>query len=186
MERLFIARVETDTGDFWQVENREDIVESFYNESLKFVDDKTAKKLGIKAGQRKDSLDDEQQETLESDLEYADTYSSDYIRLDEIDETAIYTDDYTDVFFTGAEILGWETETYLWKHNAQNWTMTQVEETKEIEVEFVENKTFQDGTCGIRYYKTEAGNIEVEYSLYAGSTDTIDPKFDDVIENLKG
>lgn len=185
MKNLTLVRFSDDAEQFWNVISKDDVVDSFVNESLKVLSGDIIEKYSIKAGDRKDKFEDNEEfEEFENDLsdcEYADTFLEDYIRVDSISENEVYFDSYTDEFFSGDDVLSWDTDEYYWYHDGSNWQMREIAELKEVEAEFVGSENYSTGNT--KLYRLKNGKeFKVDSSMYQGSIDNVLEEDSEVIE----
>lgn len=172
-------------SECWHMVDAEDIVKSFLSDSLKIVSDELVGKYSIEAGDSKDVIEiiNNDFDILEEieDSDYAPTYLGDYIRFDEIKEDSIYFDNYTDTFFSGSDVLGWETEEYYWYHDGSGWQMKEISERKDIECILTGRENYATGQ--IETYTTKDGKVfKIDNSMYQGSIDSALEEYEDVID----
>jgi hypothetical protein len=176
-----------DQEQLWTRVNSDDLVESFVNDSLKFItadDLKDIKKeFGIELDTEiiKNNLSDEVLKYIEDLAEYGATYMESYIQIEEL-EDGLYFDNYCDTFFNKEDIQSWDTDDFYWYHDGSNFVMDSVSEIKEVEAEEV---ALDDcGTYSILTFETEKGLFKIDSSRYQGSHDTVQDEYSNLIESI--
>lgn len=186
MKTLTLVKFTNDQEQLWHRISKDDIVESFENNSLKAVSKDIAEKYNIKKDDRKDKFEDDEElneefEDALNDCDYAETFMEDMIRVDSIDEETIYFDSYNDEFFSGTDILSWGTEKYYWYHDGSNWQMKEICEIKEVEAEEIGSENNNTG-C-LETFELKNGKIFIiESSMYQGSIDNVIDDYNNIIE----
>jgi len=180
-----ITLVKFENGQYWNIIKADDIVESLDEQGLKVVSLDVVKKYNIKAGERKIDLLEKFGDDFEDDLhdcDFVDTYVSDYIKLDEIEENLLYFDDYADEFFSGTDILSWDTEEYYWYFNGSNFVMREIIEKKEIEAEYIDSEPYETGNILLYRLKNQK-EFKVDSSFYQGTIDNVFKEDGDIIDD---
>lgn len=187
MKKLTLVKFTDDQEQIWHRISKDDIVESFENNSLKIVSKDIIEKYNIKENDRKDKFEDDEElaeefENVLNDCDYAETFIEDMIRVDSIDEETIYFDNYSDEFFSGTDVLDWETEKYYWYYDGSNWQMKEISQIKEIDVEYIGGNSYNTGILH-EYEIIDNGSIFIiNSSMYQGSIDTVVDKYSNIIE----
>eukprot|EP01156_Anaeramoeba_ignava_P006317 Anaeramoba_ignava/a348332_91.p1 GENE.a348332_91~~a348332_91.p1 ORF type:complete len:223 (+),score=47.25 a348332_91:12-680(+) len=220
MKTLTLVIFADDMQQLWYRISKDDIVESFYNDSLKVVSKDIVKKYNIKENDKKDkfaqiyeliadengydvswaeghfsnediklvknyinkseNLNEEFEDAL-NDCDYAETFEEDMVKIDSIKENLLYFDNYNNEFFTGADILGWETEKYYWYHDGSNWRLKAISEIKEIEAEYIGSENYNTGN--LQEFELKNGKrFVIDSSMYQGSIDNVQDEYAEVIE----
>jgi len=182
---MTLAILANDQEGNWSRIDKNDVVSSFYDDSLKVLSTDIIDKYNIKDGDKKDTfLSDEEFEEAIADCDYAPTYMESYIDCSEIDESKIYFDAYTDTFFTGEDILSRETDDFYYYYDGSNWQMKEISQIKEVEAELIDNEAYDTGS--IETWKLPNGDIfKIDSSRYQGSIDTVDDCYFGIIDQYE-
>lgn len=183
MKTMTLVLRTNDQEQLWTRVDKNDLVKSFVNDSLRIVSNDIVKKYNIKDGDRKDKFEGNNE--FEDDLsncDLAETFLGDHIRIDSINEDDIYFDNYTDEFFKGDDVLGWESNDYYWYHDGSNYKMDEISEIKEIEAEEINFVNLDTGRE--EEFKCEKGIFKIAISFYQGSHDTVIEEHTNIIDMI--
>ena len=182
MKTLTLVKFANDVEQLWWRVPKEDIVESFENNSLKEVTRDIVEKYNIKDGDRKDKFEDNEdfEEALEN-CEPVDIYLEDMINVSDIKEDSLYFDNYNDEFFLGSDVLSWETQKYYYYHDGSNWRMKEISESKDIEAKYIGNENYTTGR--LERYELENGKqFIIDSSMYQGAVDNVTEEYNEIID----
>lgn len=185
---MTLIKFVNDYTKIWYRISKDDIVDSFHNCELRILSKENIKKYNIKAGdslkkfEDDEELADEFNDVLE-DSDYVDTFLDDMIDLSDIDKESIYFDRYNDEFFSGEDILFWDTQKYYYYYDGSNWNMKEISEIEDIEVEYIGSENYNTGSYE-KYRLKNGKHFTIDSSMYQGTIDNVVEDYNYIIEEL--
>jgi hypothetical protein len=154
----------------------DDIVESFWGESLSLINKKDVKKYKIRDGLKLSNLGGTPRR-IAGILDRASCtscYVEDYIRLDDIMDRDMYYDTVAEAFISGDTLKAYaDTQNYLWWHDGRNWRVDEIETLVIVEPTEIDGGwSYNTGEL----YARQVGGLKflVHSSRYQGSLDEVE------------
>jgi len=183
METLTLVELGITEEPKWYSVDKNDIVNSFVDDTLKIVDNDIVKKFNIKSGDRVDTENEELTDALDS-CEFVPNHRNNgycigfvAVNLSEIEKDRIYVSG--DYFYTGADVLAWDTEKYyLYTDGSTAQSVLKIgDDFMQVEAEIIDSENYKTD-CGrgkIMTYKTKNGKIlKINCSYMSGDLDEVE------------
>jgi hypothetical protein len=159
---------------------KESIIEAAWQDDLNRIPAEIVKKYDLKAGTKKQELEEKYEEGSD---EYEEIFDSsrgvkvlcpdtDYIDFDDLKDDELYWDKHSDELYTADIIKGWDTVKHIQHWDGYNWVMLEVKGELEIECEKLGEEKYSTG-IKVLYRLKNGKEFTVDCSAYSGSIDHI-------------